>query len=296
MACGVDPGPSEGSAEALAGEVAARVGGDPIAVETLQRVARAQDIPLSAARDRVIADALFARAAMAGPAGSARHQRAERIAFARSLLRQIEAEAQAAGPVTGEAIAERAEAEWWKYDRPELLRAVHAVVRFDEAKDEQKARAVAEQILAATRDATTAEAFVERARSVDGAGLEVRVEPLEPCAADGRVVDPTAPPPPGTEVGHYSAEFASGLHAIERDHTASGPFRSEFGFHVAMVVERFAETRLSDAELRAALGPEVLAARARERYRSLVDRLRGSIPVEVERSAIDLTEKVLRRP
>jgi hypothetical protein len=269
---------------------AARVAGEVVDIATVVRIAAAQSVGLPEARERAVRDALYAAHARTLPRGNDTRRRAERRARAEVQLTRLMAEARQEGAPTDDELEKLVTERWWELDRPELRRAVHAVV-VSSSPDDPGARALAERIEGAVRHADTAEQFVQLAKSVSAGSHEVRVEPLDPCAADGRVVDPARPPASG-QTGRYAAAFAQALFRIEDIGRTSGVFQTEFGYHVALLTERIPEHRLSPDQRRAQLGDEVIARRAQRRYEALRTELRSRTPVELERAAVELTMTV----
>jgi hypothetical protein len=276
---------------ALPSGVAALVGTDSIDTEIIVRIAKASEIPLSLARDRAIFDALLAAGARVRFGPLAAH-RAETSASARALLQSFASEARAAGPPNDTEVAEVTETRWWELDRPPLRRTTHAVVVLEKPEQEKGARGLAERIAVAVAPATDAASFRALATAVSAPGLKVKVEDLDPVAEDGRAVNPAAPPPPGSQTGRYSPAYVSGAFAVPGARGVSPVVRSEFGFHVIFVAELLPEQRVPLEERRRLLEPEVLMRRASKLETGALEHARAVDPVDVERSALDVTEKV----
>jgi hypothetical protein len=289
VACG-EPLSGVGAEEGLLGaDEAARVRGDFIFVQTVREVAEAQGLSLSVARDRLIADALFAAASEDAAGGTERLRRARRVAASRAMLQHLQDQVRAGDPPAAAELARAASAEWWLFDRPEMRRAVHAVVRIRDPADDEGALGVAEAIYESVRDARTPTAFAERARAVSRDGLEVRIEELAPCTADGRVADPERPPAPGSPGQKYAEEFAEALFLIDEPFVAAPPFRSSFGLHVAMVTERIPERRLNVPEVRQQLEQRIETERIRRALAELLEAQRTVTAVTIERAALSAT-------
>jgi hypothetical protein len=271
--------------------VAARVGTDNVDIGTVVDIATAAGVTLPVARGRAIFDALLAADARARFGGLSVH-RAEASARARALLESFVADAHRAGPSTNDEINEATSARWWELDRPPLRRTTHAVVVLDKPEQEKAARALADRIAVAVAPAQNAAGFRSLATAVTAPDLKVKVEDLDPVAEDGRTFNPAAPPPPGSEPSRYSAAYAAGAFAVPGLNRVSPAVRSEFGFHVIFVTELLPEHRVPLSERRRMLEPEVFVHRAAKLEADALRHARAVDPVEVERSAGELSEKV----
>jgi peptidyl-prolyl cis-trans isomerase C len=216
----------------------------------------------------------------------------ERGVLARATLESLWATTRAKGPPSDEELAQATERRWWELDRPELRRTSHAIVRTGPGASERAARDLADRIARAVATATGPEAFRKAAEEVPRDGFEVKVEDLQPCAADGRTVDPAAPPPPGSQVGRYAEDFVSAAYAIASPGEKSPVVRTSFGYHVILLVERIPEKRVSAEERRALLGTEILERRARALREALLTELGARHPIETARASDELMELV----
>jgi len=289
LAC-EDPG-AGGQVASWPPGVVAEVAGDRIERATLERIARARSVDVPTALDSVVADAVLAAAARerVGPASA---RAVERAVLARVMLQDLWAGARAKGPPTEEELRVATARRWWELDRPLLVRTTHAIVRTQPPVDDTAARRLAERIAAAVASATDAASFRRSVESVPPGDLEVKVEDLQPVAADGRAVDPALPPPPGSQVGTYAAEYAAAAHAIPSPGAKSPVVRSAFGYHVILAVEHIAEHRVPRAERVTLLQAEILERRAAAVREELVSGLRARHPVEIDRAADDLTGRI----
>jgi hypothetical protein len=276
---------------ALPAGVAARVGKDDIELGTVVDIATANGISLPTARGRAIFDALLASHARERFGLLAIH-RAESSARARTLLESFVTDAHRAGPSTDDEINAATSARWWELDRPPMRRTTHAVVTLAKPEQENSARALADRIAAAVTSAESAQSFRALATPITAPDLKVKIEDLDPVAGDGRTFNPGAPPPPGSESGHYSAAYVAGAFAIPALHRTSPVVRSEFGFHVIFLSELLPEHRVPLSERRRILEPEVFVHRAAKLEAEALAHARSVDPVQVERSALDLSEKV----
>lgn len=288
-ACGRG-GPAQTTGTLSQGTVAT-VGSDRIDEETVRRISVAEGITVAAARDRAVFDALFAAFAKEH-FGQALARQGARTASARMLLMDFTRAANEQGPPTDAEVAEATERRFWELDRPPLLRTTHAVVTTKKPEDDSRAHALADRVLSAVRDARDPESFRRAATSVSGGNLQVVVQDLAPVARDGRAVDPAAPPPPGSSPAHYADAYVEAAYAIPEIGGKSPVVKTEFGYHVILAVERIPEKRVPLEERRRMLASEILIGRAEKLREDALAKARKSSPVEVERAASELTERV----
>lgn len=278
--CGDEPEPaSSPSSSDLGGDVVARVGGASIGAATVRRIAEAQAVTLEVARERAVHDALFAEEASARGLDAAS---LEATVLARLLAEALRGDV--AGPITDEELERVTARHWLDLRRPEGYRVVHAVVlgRHGDrrALDDAEARRASElgaairAAVGAAADRARAEppapdgdaavaAFRELVQGIDAGGLEVKVEALDPFAADGRVLHPRG--------GTLVPEFVDVVSALRERGAVAGPFRTPFGVHVAMLLERTPPHEVPADERRALLADEVLDDRIRARRDALLE-------------------------
>jgi peptidyl-prolyl cis-trans isomerase C len=273
--------------------VAAEVGRERVVSATVERVARTQGLPPSAAREAAISDALFAARAreLEDPAALAV---AERSALSRAFLEQVRREV-AAPPITDAEIEAVTKDRWPELDRPVTVRTTHALVRMKDNDDATKARAVAERLAAVLRGAASAQEFIERARAFDAKPFEVIAEALEPATRDGRAFDP-AQGPHGTITGSYVEDYTRAAHALASPGDQSPVTKTRFGFHVIRLEERLPEARVPLSERRVTLAPEVLRRRAKRYVDELLAKGKAGGSVEMSRAAEELTSRVRVAP
>lgn len=285
--------------------VVARVGDEAIVDHDVARIAAAQGVSVSAARDLAIRDALFAVHAKADGLESTRNvQLMINAALARRMLRKLLDDADRAGPVTDAELERVMARRWLELDRPEGFRVVHAVVRTDEGIDEAKrsrAKVVAEAIHEAAKSAaekakTTSvpreqidpvvEAFKTAAESVEHDGFTIKVEALEPVAVDGRVLSPSG--------GGYEKPFAEGAAKLAARGDLSDIVTTSYGLHVMLLLEKIPEARTSLDERRRLVREEVLWMRSSAARTKLLERLRPSVGVGREVETLLVTVPVDR--
>jgi hypothetical protein len=286
--------PPAAATGSLPSGVVARVGFDDVPVVLVERMVDRLGVGPRTARDRAIDDALFAAEARATLADDPRVRRAEGAVLAEALVTELARESSAAGPITDAEIAWATERRWREFDRPPAAKTVHAVVLVKDPGQEPAGRALAERVATAVRGASDPAQFLARARAVPAGSLEVKAETLPAIAVDGREVDPNAPTerPPG----HFDPTFSQAANAIERVGEQSPVVRSDFGFHVILLVDRLPEQRTPLGERRRILAADVLAERARRLLEDALVRLRTVHTVEVLPAAMELTSAVKSRP
>jgi len=290
--CGGDrtsaPEPARGT---LSAGVAATVGTDAVSVQTVQRIARAEHVPLGEARKRAVQDAVFALGARDRLRNTGRVGLADNTALARRMLEQLKAQAAAQGPPTDAEVARLTQRHWYDLDRPASASTTHAVVLVKKPADDAAAKALAQRILQAVDGVHNAAAFKKQVGSVPTGGLQVKVETLPPVAADGRVI-PDEPPAPGAKPGHFDIQFAEAANAIASAGEHSPVIHSRFGYHVILLDKRLPAKRVPLEDRRKKLTNEAIDDRAKAAEQALLERLRASTPVEVVRSFDDLTSRV----
>lgn len=269
----------------LGGEIAAQVGGEKIPLHLVASVAKKQKISPREAARKVIDDAIAAQAAKAR--GLDQQPPAAWLLVAargRFAADKIFEEARKAGPPTDEEVNVLSEVYWHEVDRPPTIRVVHAVAQPKKPENEAAARAVAVAIRAAVDDATSAEDFLAKAKTVV-APPEVNViaQPLPAFTQDGwssemeNGVDPV---------------FAKGAFALSLIGATSQPYKTQFGFHVVRLVERMPEHRLPFETRRTMFTDEAAKLRARNSTKRRIQALRAAHRIEVSTAAESLMRSV----
>jgi peptidyl-prolyl cis-trans isomerase C len=267
---------------------AARVGNDEIALESVARIARAEQVTPAEARERAIVDALFAAQIRSDPARRADVAAAERAALGRAVAETIRDHARARGPASDVELETLTSERWIDLDRPESVRTVHALVLVEKPEEDAPARALAERLAVALRGAENGIDFLRRVKAFPAEGRTVRGERLPACTSDGRTWDPNARPPAalGTK---FDLDFARAANALKNPRDQSGVVKTSFGYHVIMLEQRYPELREPLEARRALLWDTVIARRAKPEFDALVARLRAETSISVERAAEQLT-------
>lgn len=288
------PRPSSSTSSTLPAGVLARVGTEEIGADTVRRIAERQSLSAADANQLALSDAVLAQAARARlPAGTVRS--VERAASARALLNALAAELAAGPPPTDQELEDLARERWVELARPEAVRTTHAVVLNDKPERAAAARAVAEKLALALASVTSSEELIRIAKAFPGEGFEIRAEALPFVAADGRVIQRTEVGfAPGSE--RFDLDFARAANALtEVGHI--GPIaKSAFGFHVILLEERLPALETPRADLPGLLGTDVRLRRGTKLRKSLLEKLRSTTPIQLERAADDLTARVKTEP
>ena len=269
--------------------VVAQVGPDEIALDTVQRVAQAEHVSAREARDRAVAEALFAAAARAAFDGRGLVSVVERAASARALLEGLKGDALGRGPASDAEVAELTALRWRELDRPEGVRTTHAVALSAKPADDAKARAVAERIHSAVMGVTDPEEFIRLAKAVPDEGIEVHAERLPAVTADGRIFDPDKPTAESDQ--SFDPDFAKAAIALKPGQI-SELAKSRFGYHVILCETRVPEKRVPLEERRRILQDEVVKGRAERAKQDLLTRLSTAQPAAISRAVDDLTARV----
>jgi len=161
--------------------------------------------------------------------------------------------------------------------------------------DDAPARALATKLADAVRGTDQSTEFVRRALALPKESLQLKAEALPPTFPDGRIWDPTLIPPRQL-AGELDAEFTRAAFALTQPGEQSAPVKTSFGYHVIMLEERLPALHLTLEERRKRLVEAVLARRAKAELDALLESLKKQTPVELPRSADELTARVLTTP
>jgi PPIC-type PPIASE domain len=208
----------------------------------------------------------------------------ERVVFARQVLSALADEGRAGGPPTDAEVTAISDARFWELARPRMVQVAHAVVLSPE--EDPAARALAERIRVATSEVKTDAEFQAAANAVDAGRFSVKVEELLPVTADGRAVDPAAPPPAGPTVQHYDGDFSAAAQRLTRPGEQSPVLRSPFGYHVLYARAIIEPKQPSLDERRSLLHDEIMSQRAAALSAALLERQRRELAPTQSRSAL----------
>ena len=283
-------------------EIVARVGDAVISKETVLAIAKAQNISPREAVDLAVRDALFAQEALARRL-DVPHQRDLDATLAKGLAASILQQVKAEGPVrddeVNELVATTRTLSGVNYSyivaRPEAWATVHAVVKIAKDADDdtvKRAKKVADAIhdatlpVAARTKGTTPPAgpdhegqqFMDVAKAVDKQGFDLAVEFLPPVAADSTSVLPSGG-------GQFDPRFVAAAVLLHARGDLSEPVRSDFGWHVIMLLDRIPARELSMPELKTLFEDHVYDARARKVTEPLLAELRKATPADIARNS-----------
>jgi peptidyl-prolyl cis-trans isomerase C len=290
LACSAQGSSPSGTQRArLAHGVAARVGSEEVALETVARVVAAQGVSPAVARERAVSDAVFATAARAAFDGSSVVSVAERSVLARALLESLKADAIERGPATDAEVEELTAKRWQELDRPETVRITHAVVKAGASATDVEARALAVRIREAVSGITDPDQFMRVAEAVPHTGFDLRAERLPALTSDGRAYYPENPPPDAADQ-HFDKGFAAAAHALAVGQI-SDPIKTSFGYHIILCEARLPEQRMPLEQRRLRLHDQVIKGRAEHAKQDLLTRLNAASPTFIDRAADDLTAR-----
>lgn len=266
--------------EALPAGVVARLGDAEIHGSTVERIAKSTGISKEKARERALIDAWFAREAEEKLSG-ALVSTLLRAALGRSLLESLLEQAVKSGPPTAAEIDQLTLDRWVELDRPASARVTHAVVLAQEGSDRQVARRVAEAIASAVRGTSDPDSFATAAKAVSADGVTVKVESLPAMTPSGRAFSLGGDPIRISQ--NFDRTFAEAANAIANPGGQSDIVETRFGFHVILLEEKIPELRVPLEDRRRILEKEVMARRAAELRRNVVEASRSRTPVDVAR-------------
>ena len=303
LASACDSKPPAAARGSLGGELAARVGGEEVAVETVRRIADAQAVPPETALDFALRDAIFAAEARER-APSWKRDKAEARVLGRLLLASLLDEAKRRGPPTDAEVEDKTTKYWTRVARPAAAVVGNAVVLVPAGSTEEtwaKAERVASRIAAemakvakplgeaqATYDFEQAVLYeptgslgevLKQAKEVDGEGLKIVAESSPPFAADSLTV---------TKVKQERQSFDETFVAKAsqaRPGEVLAPFRTSFGVHVVVGVAQIPAEELDLEARRARFADEIYSDRTRTLTNELLASLREQHRVEIDRAA-----------
>lgn len=279
LACSV---PHNETSQRGSASVLGVVGSTEIVGSMVTRLATARGIAVSEALQLLRSDALVAEHFLEDHPSQA--DALGRLTMAKQLLAQLRSESIALGAPSDDEVEQIAGARWWEMSRPRMVQVVHAVVLSDNGSEE--ARKLAEKLAKAVGSTSDEQKFSAAVKAVETGRLKVKVEALQPVAADGRTVHPDRPPPAGRKEGRLVVSFASAAHALEKAGDVSPVIHTRFGFHIMVMHKQWEAHRNSSEDLREHYGPEIFDIRTRRAQERLLDKLRRSVNPSVERAAL----------
>jgi hypothetical protein len=271
--------------------MAALVGSDPISIATVQRIASAQGVSLTEARERAISDALFAAAVRAEASSAPNVAAAERSVLARALLEHLRSEARASGRPRPEETQAVLAQRWPELARPVSVRTAHAVILVKTPADDARARALANELAAELKGAKDGNELVQRANAFPRLGLELQAEHLPPLTPDGRIWDPSEHPPKPIAAS-LDPDFTRAAHTLRERGAQTGVVKSAFGYHVIQLEQLIPALELPADELAERIADDVFSRRAKRELEVLSSRLHAETPIDTERAADALTALV----
>ncbi len=274
--------------------VVALVGEEPISVQTVERIGRAQGVSPVTARQHAIRDALWASAArQALPAATL--SAVERRALARAQLEALEAAARRQGLPTDAEIAALTALRFYELDRPRAVRVLHVVLQATDPDAAERAARLAAELQPLLRAAPDVAAFRRIAEAAAlPEGVNRTVEALPPITADGRSLpDPSTHTPPGA---HFDEVFAKAAAALTSVGATSPVTVTPFGHHVLRATEIIPSHHVPLARRRELLAPEIYAERAASALHALLTTASAQHDLALERGVDELTARVTAAP
>ncbi len=270
---------------------AAVVSSSSIALDAVRDIAAVQRLDPEQARNRAVADAVLAQEAREVYRGTGLVAQIESATLARALLEEIDAASKRAA-ISDKELSEATARRWYEFDRPASARTVHAVVLTKNKADSVQAKRLAQRIRAAVKDATTVDEFEQQAKTVTEPGLQVRVERLEACTPDGRLVALDLEKQKQLLGASSVVEYARAANELKAVGDISPVVETEFGYHVIMLLERLPAKRVDEAQRRRALADDIHTRRAAAEVERILQAGRRQRPVQIVRAVDALTRQV----
>jgi hypothetical protein len=266
--------------------IAARVGSDQIRVETVSRIASAEQVEPRVARDRAVYDALFAEEGRAR-LDPATVRAGTRAVEARALLEHLAAQARAGGPPSDAELDVLLRERWLEFDRPEAVVVVHAVALTPAGGKTEAAEKVGKELKEKLAGITDPNEFLRVAQEIHKGEITIRAERVPAICADTRGFHLGIAG--AQSAGNFDSEFTRAAHALKQPGDQSPLVHTGFGYHVILLEDRLPERRVAREEARQQLFGDAVARRADREKRALVERLQAAGRIEVSRNFDALT-------
>jgi hypothetical protein len=211
------------------------------------------------------------------------------------MLLSLSRAAEAAGPPSDAETSQLVDERWLELARPPAARTTHVVVINDKPERDAQAHGLADKLALALRDAKTHEEFLRIANAFPKQGFDVRAEELSFVTGDGRTFQRYGER--FVALGDkFDLDFARAANALQTPGQQSPVTKSQFGYHVIWLDERDAGRAPAKNEVSTLIAPEIMARRAAQARRELVERLRGQSSIQLERAVDELTASVKASP
>lgn len=306
VGCGEDGPRSPESLPVPSAPVAVQVEGEHVTATAIALIASELEVDPRAAVDLAVFDAALATAARRELDPREVHTLSSSV-LARALAVEDWRELKAR-PILAEELEEATQAFWLDYARPEGRRTAHAVALVQptdppdvHARAENTAKRVLEAVRAPTAEATREKptavdpetAFAQGAFAKDPIYLafsaaaraavpeevlpSVVIQELPSVARDGRqIVKGMAHDAPG-----FDAEFTRASWELTERGQLSGVVKSQFGYHVIVLLETTPANMATEAERRVALRDAIVEVRGKRQRRALLAKLEKATKIEL---------------
>ena len=276
-------------------DVVAKVGESYISLEMLGKAVSAGGNTTRRALEHLIEARVLGRFAELGGLQLGRYQTVRRAVLARALLEQLEARAKQPEIPTNDEVESMTAERWIEFDRGETFRTCHAVIHADTLTQDEGDK-MAKRLAESLHPHTLCEDFLEHAKLLSIPDAKLTAEELPAVLADGRSVLVDSKGEPVEEGPRLDEAFARAVHQLRTPGDQSGVVRTRFGWHVILLAEKIPEKRLPFLERREALTVDIHRRRAREASEAVLVHCRKSVPISVDRSAIEAMSRVRVTP
>lgn len=286
--------------------VALEVAGDHVTATTVASIAQEQGVDPRAAVELALFDATLAAAARRELDGRQVHLLSSSV-LARALLTEAWQKLRER-PIRAEELEEATQAFWLVYARPEGRRTTHAIARAEEkdapdvhARAEATARAILEAVREPTAEATLEKmppvdpevaftqgafahdpihlAFSAAARAAVPADVlpTVVIQELPPVDREGRQLTKSM----SHDAPGFDAVYTHAAWELERRGQLSGVVKTQFGYHVIVLLEKTPALVVNEATRRAALRDMIFEVRGKRHRRTLLAELEKKTKIEL---------------